>query len=200
MMQYYELIYIIPVKFSGKEFEKIQNKIKEVIQKEGGQIAYEENLGKKKFSYAIKRNSQGFYIINEFDIESDKIKSVNEKIKLMSEVIRHLVFKKKKITEEERKKAKEKRERKEYKKIKMTEQFDIEKQLEDSNIKTETPKKIEENEKQTEQNEEKIEAEQEKKEETEVKKLAFFRKKEEKKIKLEDLDEKLDTIINDNLI
>lgn len=185
-MQYYELIYIIPVKFAGKEFERIQNKVKEIIQKEGGQIVYEENLGKKKLSYTIKRNSQGFYIINEFDIESDRIKNVNQKITLTKEVIRHLIVKKKKFTDEERQREKEKREKRETKKddknIKMTEQFDIEKQLGDSSIKTETLQEIKDEK------------------ETDAKKIARFAKKEEQKIKLEDLDKKLDTIINDNII
>lgn len=184
-MQYYELIYIIPVKFAGKEFEKIQNKIKEIIQQEGGQIAYEESLGKKKLSYVIKRNSQGFYIVNEFEVESNRIKTINEKIKLTQEIIRHLIFRKKKITEEERKKAKEKKERKEYKKTTMTEQFNIEKQLEGDSSKTEISE--------IEKKEENIEIEIQKHENTET-------RKQENKIKLEDLDEKLDTIINDNLI
>ncbi|MFH1187561.1 MAG: 30S ribosomal protein S6 [bacterium] len=193
MMQYYELIYIIPVKFAGKEFEKIQNKVKEIIQKDGGQIVFEENLGKKKLSYAIKHNTQGFYIINEFDIESDKIKSVNEKIKLTPEVIRHLIFKKKKLTEEDRKKEKEKKERKEKredKKTTMTDQFDIERQLEDSGPK---PEAIEEVEKQQEEPKEEQNIETQKHENTKT-------RKQENKIKLEDLDEKLDTIINDNLL
>lgn len=192
MIQYYELIYIIPVKYAGKEFEKIQNKIKEIIQQEGGQIAYEENLGKKKLSYSIKRNSQGFYIINEFEIESDKAKNVNNKIKLTQEVIRHLILKKKKLTDEERQKEKIKREKQETQKdsknIKMTEQFNIEKQLCDSNIKPEIPQK--------EEDAELMHIEKE----TYAKKISGSEKKEEHKIKLEDLDKKLDTIINDNII
>lgn len=205
MIQYYELIYIIPVKFAGKEFDKIQDKVKGIIQKDGGQIVYEENLGKKKLSYAIKHNTQGFYIINEFDAEADKVKSINEKIRLTPEVIRYLIFKKKKLTEEDRKKEKEKKERKEKredKKTTMTDQFDIEKQLEDDSPKTEATAEIEKAE--VEKNEqlepEKQEAKQEVAQEAEVEKTYVSKKKQENKIKLEDLDEKLDTIINDNLI
>lgn len=197
MIQYYELIYIIPVKFAGKEFDKIQDKVKGIIQKDGGQIVYEENLGKKKLSYAIKHNTQGFYIINEFNAEADKVKSINEKIRLTPEVIRHLIFKKKKLTEEDRKKEKEKKERKEKredKKTTMTDQFDIEKQLEDDSSKTEAIAGVE-------KKEENIEIEIQKQENTKTQKHENTEtKKQENKIKLEDLDEKLDTIINDNLI
>jgi small subunit ribosomal protein S6 len=195
MIQYYELIYIVPVKFAGGEFEKIQNKIKEIIQKEKGQIAREKNLGKKKLAYPIKHNFQGFYVINEFETETEKIKTINEKIKLVPEVIRHLIFKKKKLTEEEIENSKKKKKSKESK---MADQFNIEKQIENSGAQ---PEKEEASTDEIKTNIEKVKVENIEKTESENEKEKIFeKKKEDKKIRLEDLDEKLDTIINDNLI
>jgi small subunit ribosomal protein S6 len=219
MLQHYELLYIIPVKFAGTEFEKIQNKVKDIIQKEGGEIDYEENLGKKKLAYAIKHNTQGFYILNEFDIETDKIKILNEKIKLTSEVLRHLIVKKKKITEEERKAAKEKEADKTDKKDggKMAAQFDIEKQLETSSKKAEDqddtlPAKptIEEKKEKAEEKIETIDADKKSasvdtvgsasSDKEETKEQEKITKKDSEKIKLEDLDKKLDEIIDDSIL
>lgn len=215
IMQHYELLYIVPVKFAGAELEKIQDKVKEIIKKADGQIDYEENLGKKKLAYVIKNNFQGFYIINEFDVETDQIKALNDKLKLTSEVLRHLIIKKKKLTEDERKKDAHK---KEGKVSKMAAQFDIEKQLEDTKSvtvdKKEEPvaKKSEVETKETrnlkletEEKEEpvaekpKVEAPAES--ETKPEEVAEEKKKKDDgKIKLEDLDKKLDEIIDSDII
>jgi len=191
MTNHYELLYIVSVKFAGAELEKIQTKVKELIQKEGGQIDHEEDFGKKKLAYPIKHNYQGFYIINEFDIEADKVKTLNEKLKLTSEVLRYLIVSKKKLTEEE-KKNKENKKQKTEEESNLSDQFNIEKQL-DTKPKVETKE-----DKETKPEETKTETKKEKKEDK--KEETTTEKKENDKIKLDDLDKKLDEIIDSNVI
>lgn len=106
-MKHYELLYIVPVKFAGPELDNIQNKVKDIIAKEGAQIDYEENLGKKRLAYQIKHNFQGFYIINEFNAEPEKLKAINNRLTLLSEILRHLIIAQEPMTQEERAKQKQ---------------------------------------------------------------------------------------------
>lgn len=199
-MKHYELTYVVPVKFAGDELEKVQEKIRNIIKKEGGEIDYEEDLGKKKLAYQIQHNSQGFYIVNEFDLDPSKLSGIENKIVLTAEIIRHLVVAKDKMNAEERKVQKIKVEGKNglEKKSDMSDQFNIENQLDSQDKKEAKSDNVVVKEKVVEP----IEVEEvisSKKEVAEKKSEIKKSKKEDNKVNLEDLDKKLDEIIDSNL-
>lgn len=100
-MPYYELLYIIPPQHTEEEIETITKKVTELIQKKGGEINLTEKLGKFKLAYPIKHNYHGNYVLTEFDASASSIKKLNEDLKLMSEILRHLIVTKKKRSAEE---------------------------------------------------------------------------------------------------
>lgn len=148
---HYEMLYIVPNNYSEDEVKPIVENVNKTINKEGGEITYEEAWGKKRLAYPIKHFNHGYYILVEFDILGKKLAKLNDLFRMSPEILRHQIVSKKKLSEEEIKKAKE------------SQKKQIEKKEE---------KKIEE---------EKI-------------------KKEEEKgsVKLKDLDEKLDKILDTN--
>lgn len=129
-MPHYELLYIVLPKFSEDEVPKVASKVKEQIQKFGGKITLEDNLGKKKLAYPIKHNRYGYYLLLEFDLEAEKVKSLDNNLKLLNEVLRHqMVKKRKEIPHIPRpKKIKEPLEKKEKKEIKIE---DLDKKLDE---------------------------------------------------------------------
>lgn len=115
MTNHYELLYLAAANYTEEELLPIKKKIKDTIGKFEGEITLEDSLGKKKFAYPINNNHQGYYLIYEFDLDGDKLKELNQDIKLTDEILRHLIVKKKlqtpsmlKTTEERIKKAEEK--------------------------------------------------------------------------------------------
>ncbi|PIY78629.1 MAG: 30S ribosomal protein S6, partial [Parcubacteria group bacterium CG_4_10_14_0_8_um_filter_35_7] len=48
---HYELLYIIPAKYSEKELQPVINQVIPLIKKAGGEILRDDNLGRKKLAY-----------------------------------------------------------------------------------------------------------------------------------------------------
>ncbi|MBL7054108.1 30S ribosomal protein S6 [Patescibacteria group bacterium] len=104
----YELLYIIPTPFTEKDIEGISKKVNNLIKELKGEINEEKNLGNKKFAYSIKQIYKGFYILVFFNIPKEKLEELNKKLKLITEILRHVIVKKvsKKITTKRRTKEK----------------------------------------------------------------------------------------------
>ncbi len=172
MAQHYELLYIISSSVAESDHEAIIKKVSGVITQEGGSISKEEPWGKQKLAYEIKHERYGSYVLVEFDSDGEMLKKLDSSLKLMPEIIRSLVIKKHVKSEAEvahERMVKEKIEAKRVAKV----------QAEKSAVK-----------------------------EAEVKEKAEQRVEEEKKaaktkssdkISLEDLDEKLDEILKEEI-
>jgi len=104
---HYEMLYIISNKYTEEEAIAISDKINKLITDKEGKITYNENWGKKKFSYAIKGFSHGYYNLVEFDIKGEEINILDRNLRLANEILRHQIIIKKIKTAEEIKKEQE---------------------------------------------------------------------------------------------
>lgn len=87
----YELLYIVPAPYTEKDLDGISQKVKKLISDLGGTITHEENLGGKKLAYPIKNIYRGFYLLIHFKINAKKIKELDPKLKLASEILRYMI-------------------------------------------------------------------------------------------------------------
>jgi len=87
-MKHYEILYIIPGKYTEEEMEGISGKINEIVKKHGGEITSTDNLGSKKLAYPIANTQVGNYFVIEFNSEPEKIKELGGELKLTPEVLR----------------------------------------------------------------------------------------------------------------
>ncbi|MBU4332617.1 30S ribosomal protein S6 [Patescibacteria group bacterium] len=94
MLNHYELLYIIPVNFTEKEVKPIIDKINNLIKSTGGKIVHEEKLVKRKLAYPIKHVRHGYFIANEVDSNPETIEKLTKELKLVPEVLRFQVTKK----------------------------------------------------------------------------------------------------------
>ncbi|MBU1036797.1 30S ribosomal protein S6 [Patescibacteria group bacterium] len=92
--QHYELTLIIPGNLAEDQHPEILNKIKSLLEKNQAKLTVEEDLGRKKLAYPIKQLRHGFYYCLEFDLESDKTKTIEKELKLTSSILRFLLIKK----------------------------------------------------------------------------------------------------------
>lgn len=108
---HYELLYIIPLKFATEEQEQIIEKINKILKDEECEITKNEILGKQKLAYPIQHIHQGVYVVVEFDGRKSSIQKINHTLRLTSEVLRHLIIQKKKLTDEQIKEQQKKKEK-----------------------------------------------------------------------------------------
>jgi len=100
-MKHYELLYIVPGRYTEEGVESIVSRINDLVKKYEGEITLTDNLGSNKFAYPIGGTQGGNYIVVEFNAEPSKIKELDSALKLTSEVLRHQILIKKMKTQAE---------------------------------------------------------------------------------------------------
>lgn len=98
---HYEILFIIPNKFTEDEGKKVITKVEKMIEGEGGKITFSEYWGKKRLAYKIKHNEYGYYALYEFDLERINLAKIDKDLRLSTEILRHQIVLKKVKSEEE---------------------------------------------------------------------------------------------------
>jgi len=91
-MQKYELLTIVPAKYTEEELKKLSDKVGEIVTKTGGTVTETIVLGKRKLAYPIQHARYGYYVMVNFDAEKDVIANINRTLSLTTELLRHLVI------------------------------------------------------------------------------------------------------------
>jgi small subunit ribosomal protein S6 len=92
-MPRYELCYILAAQVSDDQVPGVANQIKQFVADFGGTDIQEEQLGKKKLAYPIKKTRNGFYVVVQFTMPTNKINELDAKIRTQTAtVIRHLLI------------------------------------------------------------------------------------------------------------
>ncbi|HTX87319.1 MAG TPA: 30S ribosomal protein S6 [Candidatus Nanoarchaeia archaeon] len=98
---HYELLFIIPNKFTEDEAKAIDAKIKQQIAAAGGEVTYAEDWGKKKLAYPIGGYNHGYYKLAEFDLAGEKLAELDNFLRLSNDVLRHQIIRAPKRTAEQ---------------------------------------------------------------------------------------------------
>ncbi len=64
---------------------------KEHINSSGGSVSFEDFWGRKNLAYPIKKETAAIYTVLHFTLGADKLKALDEELRLDNNVIRHLV-------------------------------------------------------------------------------------------------------------
>ena len=91
-MPRYELMYILSSGVSDDQIPQVTEQITKIVSDFGGTDIEQQDLGKKKLAYPIKRTRNGNYIVVNFTIPADKINALDAKIRTQeSTIIRYLI-------------------------------------------------------------------------------------------------------------
>lgn len=94
MAENYELVLILKDVASADGEKKVIEQVKKLIVSLGGKIKSEEDLGKRIFSYKIKKERQGYYFVFTIDLAGKEVKVISEKLKMDDNILRYLVLRK----------------------------------------------------------------------------------------------------------
>lgn len=87
----YELLAIVPNKYTEDEVPQIQKTIGALIEKVGGKTVKEINYGKRRLAYPIKHNHYGYYLLTHFDLDAEQVRELDSYLRVQDEVIRYLI-------------------------------------------------------------------------------------------------------------
>ena len=93
-MNKYELLYIISSSATEEQREGVIEKIKALIEKNGGEIVGTDKMGMKKFAYPIDFKNEGFYVLVNFNANPEAISVINNAMNITENVVRQMIIKK----------------------------------------------------------------------------------------------------------
>lgn len=87
----YDLLYIIPNKYTENEVPEVMKTINDLIVKHNGQVKKEINYGKRRLAYEVNHNHYGYYIMDRFEMDAKSCFTLNQILRVQDEVLRHLI-------------------------------------------------------------------------------------------------------------
>ncbi len=91
---HYELGFLIDANIPENEHPKTIQTVKELLLEKGANIISEIDFGRKKLNYPIKKSLKASFFVFEFTIEAKEIKSIEQTLKLEKAILRFLTTKK----------------------------------------------------------------------------------------------------------
>ena len=92
-MNKYETIFIVNPNVEEAGVKELIEKFSNIINNEG-KVESVEELGKKKLAYEIKKNSEGIYVLINFEAVPGLIKELERVYRITDEVIKFIVVRK----------------------------------------------------------------------------------------------------------
>jgi small subunit ribosomal protein S6 len=90
-MKKYEMMFIIPSKYTEAELDDVIKKVTDIMETAGAAIADTFNMGKRRLAYPISHQRNGTYILVNFEAESESILKMDNVLRLTEEVLRHMI-------------------------------------------------------------------------------------------------------------
>ena len=92
-MNKYEIALVVNAKIEDEARTATVEKVKEYITTFGGTITNIEEAGKKRLAYEIQKMREGFYYFIQFDAESSSPAELDQRLRIMENVLRYLCVK-----------------------------------------------------------------------------------------------------------
>lgn len=87
----YELTFILPPSLAEDEINQIQDNVQSWITNQSGEIVKASHWGRKRLAYAIENYKEGYYIFLQVKTPPSSWKDVDRRMRLDSNILRHLV-------------------------------------------------------------------------------------------------------------
>ncbi|MFV0480699.1 MAG: 30S ribosomal protein S6 [Campylobacteraceae bacterium] len=92
-MRHYELLFVLRPTLTEEEAKAKVDFIKEVLEKNGAEIAAINNMGTRKLAYKVRKFERGLYTVIYFKAPTDAIAELERIIRINEEIIKFLTVK-----------------------------------------------------------------------------------------------------------
>ena len=92
-MNRYETVFIINPNVEEAGVKELIQKFSDIINNDG-KVESVEELGKRKLAYEIKKNSEGIYVLINFEANPDLIKELERNYRITDDIIKEIKRKK----------------------------------------------------------------------------------------------------------
>ena len=92
MSQSYEALVILKAIGTESELAQSVSRVEEPIKRFGGRIGQSTNWGRRRLTYRILRQTEGYYHLVEFDMAADQINEVKRAFQLNDGIVRFIIL------------------------------------------------------------------------------------------------------------
>jgi len=93
MLGKYESMIVFAPLLTNEEIEVENKKILDLVLANGGEIVKTEIIGKKQLAYEIAKYREGYYIINYFNLDTQKTHEIDRHYRLNERLLRYNIIK-----------------------------------------------------------------------------------------------------------
>lgn len=91
-MPMYETIFILDSLLAPEEIDKIVNRVKELVENNGGKIVTIDKWGKRRLAYEIQKKQYGFFVAIEFEGEGPIPNALEQEYNFNEKILRYLTY------------------------------------------------------------------------------------------------------------
>ncbi len=91
-MRNYEITYIVHPDIEEAAFKKLNDQVAKWIKDGGGKITNTDIWGKRKMAYAIRKQSEGQYVLLKADMEPSFGSELERQLGLQESVLRYMII------------------------------------------------------------------------------------------------------------
>lgn len=92
-MQNYELLFILPGTLAESELPALVEKTKSTVEQNGAKELAVFDMGKSRLAYPIKHIRYGYFYVAHFSAEAKEVVAIQAKLRLMTELLRAVITK-----------------------------------------------------------------------------------------------------------
>ena len=93
-MRDYEVLYIVRADYDDEKVQDAVKRVNTLIQRSGGTAERTNLWGKRKLAYEVKHQKEGAYVLQDFQLEPERVPELEAALKITEEVMRHLIVRK----------------------------------------------------------------------------------------------------------
>ena len=91
-MNKYELVYIITPDIDEEARKGVQSRVQDLIAQNGGEVSKVEEWGKRRLAYAIEDRTEGWYVLVNFNAESEVPREIERNMGNMDTILRYQII------------------------------------------------------------------------------------------------------------
>jgi small subunit ribosomal protein S6 len=90
----YEVLYIVRADLDDDKVQDAVKRVNTLIQRSGGTVEHTNLWGKRKLAYEVKHQKEGSYVLQDFQLDPNRVPELESSLKITEEVLRHLIVRK----------------------------------------------------------------------------------------------------------
>ncbi len=93
-MRDYEVLYIVRADLDDDKVQDAVKRVNTLIERSGGTVERTNLWGKRKLAYEVKHQKEGSYVLQDFQLDPNRVPELESSLKITEEVLRHLIVRK----------------------------------------------------------------------------------------------------------